>query len=190
MGVQRYVIVTGIPASGKTTVAHAVATALGLALLDKDEILESLFTSQGIGDGQWRTQFSRAADDALQEKARSSGGAVIASWWRHPASRADTGTPVEWLSSLPGVLLELHCLCSPEVAAERFLSRKRHGGHLDHLKTHAELLASFRKQAALGPLNLGRVISVNTEQSLDLPTLLTEIEFPAITTATKENLMP
>jgi len=174
---QRHIIVTGIPASGKSTIGHAVAAALGLAMLDKDEILEAMFNSQGVGNAEWRTRLSRAADEALQERALRSDGAVITSWWRHPASHLDSGTPIEWLSSLPGVGVELHCICSPHVATERFLSRKRHEGHLDLLKTHAEVLSSFQQHAALGPLGVGRVVEVNTERSVELRTLLAQIDF-------------
>jgi len=173
---QLNVIVTGIPASGKSTIGRAVAAALGLPMLDKDEILEAMFNSQGVGDFEWRRRLSRAADDILQAMAREGRGAVIASWWRHPASGIDSGTPVDWLSSLPGVLIELHCTCSPQVAAERFLSRKRHLGHLDQLKTHDEVLAGFQQQAALGPLGIRSLVKVNTEQSVDLRTLLAQIE--------------
>ena len=172
---QRYIIVTGIPASGKSTVGHAVAGALALPMLDKDEILETLFNSQGVGNAEWRTRLSRAADEALRERALRSGGAVIASWWRHPASQVESGTPIEWVSSLPGVVVELHCVCSPHLATERFLSRKRHEGHLDRIRSHAEVLASFQQHAALGPLGIGRVVEVNTERSVETGTLLAQI---------------
>jgi predicted kinase len=174
---QLHIIVTGIPASGKSTVGRAVAEELGLAMLDKDEILEGLFTSEGVGDAEWRTRLSRVADEVLQERALQSDGAVISSWWRHPASHVDSGTPVEWLSYLPGVVVELHCICSPHGAAERFLSRKRHEGHLDRLRTPAEVLASLQQHATLGPLGIGRVAEVNTERTVELTTLLAQIDF-------------
>ena len=174
---QRHIIVTGIPASGKSTVARAVSAALGLAMLDKDEILEVLFNSQGVGNAEWRARLSRDADEVLQEKAFRSQSAVIASWWRHPASKVGSGTPVEWLSSLPGVMIELYCNCSAEIATERFLSRKRHEGHLDPLKTRAEVLATFQQHLTLGPLGLGRVVEVTTERSVDLRTVLAQIDF-------------
>ena len=98
----RFVIVTGLPASGKSTVGRSVAEALGLPLLDKDEILEALFEALGVGDAPWRTRLSRAADQVLQRLALQSNGAVIASWWRHPLSRVSSGTSTDWLSSLPG----------------------------------------------------------------------------------------
>ena len=178
---QRHIIVTGIPASGKSTIGQAVAAALGLAMFDKDEILEALFNSRGVGNADWRRELSRAADDELKEKALRSEGAVISSWWHHPASNVDTGTPVEWLSSFPGVVVELHCVCSPHIAAERFRSRTRHEGHLDHLKTHAELLASFEQQAALGPLGLGRLVEVKTERNVDLEPVLAQIDIASTT---------
>jgi predicted kinase len=170
-----HIIVSGIPASGKSTVSRAIATALGVAMLDKDEFLEALFHSEGIGDAKWRTRLSRMADESLREKALCTDAAVITSWWRHPLSKVDSGTPVQWLSSLAGSLIEVHCVCSPEVAAKRFLSRHRHEGHLDHTKTRANVLANFQQQAALGPLRLARVVKVNTEQTLEMSTLLAQI---------------
>lgn len=176
---RRYLILTGLPASGKSTLGRAVAAALGLPMLDKDDILEALFESLGVGDAEWRRRLSRAADEILRRQALASHGAVLASWWRHPASREESGTPSEWLRSLPGVLVELHCVCRPEIAAERFLARQRHEGHLDRFKSPSEILADFRHQATLGPLGLGRVVEAHTEQSIDLETLLAEILEPS-----------
>lgn len=173
---KRFIVVTGLPASGKSTVGAAVAEALGLPFLDKDEILEALFESLGTGDAQWRTRLSRAADEVLRRQAVHSSGAVIASWWRHPRSQAPSGTSPEWLSSLPGVLTELHCRCSPQTAVERFFARKRHAGHLDGSKSSAEALASFEELAAYGALGVGPVVEVDTERQMDLDTLLRELD--------------
>ena len=177
---QRYIIVTGIPASGKSTIGHGVAAALSLPMLDKDEILEAMFASQGIGNAEWRTRLSRAADGDLKDRAKRTNGAIIASWWHHPASDIDTGTPTEWLSSLSGAVIELHCVCSAEVAAERFLTRKRHEGHLDQLKTHAQLLESFQRFAAYGPLSIGELVEVETENAVELSSVLSEIELASV----------
>jgi predicted kinase len=56
------VVVSGLPASGKTTLGRQLAGALDLPLIDKDEILESLFDSRGIGDASWRRKLSRESD--------------------------------------------------------------------------------------------------------------------------------
>ena len=176
LSMQRYIIISGIPASGKSTVGRAVAATLGLVFLDKDDFLEAMFHSRGIGDAQWRARLSRDADETLREQAFRSDGAVITSWWRHPSSQLESGTPVEWLSSLPGVVTELHCVCDPQIAARRFLSRRRHSGHLDHLKKRADVLTDFQQQAALGPLGLARVIEINTGGTVDVTALAAQID--------------
>ncbi len=179
----QHIILSGIPASGKSTVGRMIARALGVEMFDKDEILEKLFNEKGVGDAQWRTELSRAADETLREqtlrskKALRSDGSVIASWWRHPASSSSSGTPIDWLSELQGELIEVHCICSPVVAAERFITRKRHSGHLDRLKSSVDLLKQFEQHASLGPLHIGRLIEVNTEGDVELADVLSEINF-------------
>ena len=169
-------IVTGIPASGKSTLGRALSEKLGLEMWDKDEILEELFNTKGIGDVHWRTLLSREADEILQERASGSESSVIVSWWRHPASRSDSGTPIEWLSELRGNLIEVNCVCDPAIAVERFKSRMRHSGHLDELKADADLLPGFQQHAALGPLGIGELVIVNTEGDVKLEDVLSEID--------------
>jgi predicted kinase len=172
----RFLVVTGLPASGKSTVGAAVAAALGLPFFDKDVILEALFQGLGTGDASWRTRLSRAADEVLRRLALSTDGAVLASWWRHPRSRSLSGTSPEWLSSLPGEIVELHCRCRPETAAERFFARRRHAGHLDDTKSPAQVLAEFEELREHGPLGFGRVVEIDTEQRVDLNVVLRLIQ--------------
>ena len=54
-----FIVLSGLPASGKSTLGRAVAKALRLPMLDKDELLEALFESRGIGDADWRRRLSR-----------------------------------------------------------------------------------------------------------------------------------
>ena len=171
-----FIAVSGLPASGKTTLATRVAQALGLPLFDKDRLLEDLFARRGVGPAQWRRQLSGEADAALQRQVSATAGAVIASWWRHPGSTCDSGTPTRWLCELPGVLIELHCRCDPELAVSRFLARKRHLGHLDGRHSYATLLPDFVAQAALGPLALGAVLEVCSDSELDLSGLLCQLK--------------
>lgn len=176
---QRFIVVTGLPASGKTTIGAAIASALGLPLLDKDTILETLFEEEGIGDEVWRSRLSRAADGLLQSQALASPGAVIASWWRHPSSTLASGAAPDWLAALTGEVVELHCRCSPHTAVDRFFARQRHAGHLDGLKSRAQELAKFQQSAALGALGVRRVVELNTERLTDFVALLHALEPPA-----------
>ncbi|WP_245771051.1 AAA family ATPase [Actinacidiphila guanduensis] len=51
-----FVVVSGLPASGKSTLARGLAGRLGLPLIEKDAILESLYNSLGIGGHAWRSE--------------------------------------------------------------------------------------------------------------------------------------
>lgn len=171
----RYLVVTGLPASGKSTLAKRLAPGLGLAVIDKDEILESLFEEVGVGDANWRRMLSQRADDEFRRRAEQTTGALLISWWRHPQSTVLSGTPTDWLSGLSGACVEVHCKCKPSVAAQRFAARQRHRGHLDGRWTVEELLSSFESQAMLGPLGLGHVVEVSTESHVDIDKLLREV---------------
>ena len=86
---KRFVVVSGLPASGKSTLGRALAAAWALPFIDKDEILEALFEREGTGgrgsaggtgtsgtsgtsgtrDAPWRQRLSPAADAALDRKS-------------------------------------------------------------------------------------------------------------------------
>ncbi|HKH44544.1 MAG TPA: AAA family ATPase [Thermoanaerobaculia bacterium] len=171
----RYVVLSGLPASGKSTLARALSQAFSLPLLDKDQFLETLFDSKGVGDARWRRHLSQEADASFRQRAEQSAGAVLTSWWKHPQSTADSGTPTDWLDPLPGFKVEVHCRCSAQAAAARFLARKRHPGHLDDRWSYAELVANFDLQASLGPLGLGSLVEVSTEEQPDIPDLIRRV---------------
>lgn len=132
--------------------------------------LEEFFNTLGVGHASH--PLSRAADARLQQRAQQSRGAVIVSWWRHPASVQSTGTETAWLADLPGAWVEVYCRCRPSIAVDRFLARRRHPGHLDRDKTRAAERLRFEQLHAPGPLGLGRLITVDTERPVDLPALL------------------
>ena len=148
-----------------------MAAAWALPFIDKDEILEALFEREGTGgtsgiggtrDAPWRQRLSQAADAAFARQAQASGGAVLASWWRHPLSSAATGTPTEWLRRLPGNTMEVYCECSAATAVARFMARVRHPGHLDGRWSEGDLLAHFEQQVAFGALGVAPVVRVET----------------------------
>ena len=159
-----FVAISGLPASGKTTLGLQLAAALDLPLIDKDTILDSLFNSQGVGDSEWRRALSRQADALFQIQAVNSGGAVLVSHWRLPGMPPESGTDTAWLLELPGTLVHVQCICPVPLAARRFLDRRRHPGHLDASRSYAEILRSFDALASLGPLGVVPRIDVETSE--------------------------
>lgn len=170
-----FLVMSGLPGSGKTTLGRSLAHALNLPMLDKDEILEGLFESLGVGDAEWRSRLSRSADEVLRRLALQSSGAVLASFWRHPQSTGESGTPTSWLNALPGPVIEMYCACSAETAAERFLARQRHCGHLDDQKNPADVAAGFVQLESLGHLGVGALIRVDTGVAVDVETVVNRL---------------
>jgi hypothetical protein len=172
----RFVVVSGLPGSGKTAVAAALGSLFRLPVFDKDQILEQLFEVRGIGDASWRRQLSRESDALLQVAVSSSGGAIAASFWYVSGMPPDSGTPTAWLGKLSRTLVNVHCECSPHLAATRFVQRSRHPGHLDGTRSAAEVLASIQTLPIRGPLGIGEPVVIDTTDAVDPVVLQRDIE--------------
>lgn len=69
------VVVSGYPATGKTSLAVHLSTELGFPLVSKDLVKERLFDVLGAGDNDWSHLLGRAAMAVLYAQA----GAILAS---------------------------------------------------------------------------------------------------------------
>jgi uridine kinase len=166
-----FVVISGLPGSGKTTLGRELARALNLPLIDKDE----LFDARGTGDASWRRALSRESDQLLKSQALASPGAVLVSFWRVDGMPEDSGTLIDWINDLQAPIVHLRCRCPPRVAAERFAQRRRHQGHLDSTRPFADLLESIEAQSRLGPLPLEPSIDVDTTVALAVTALAAKI---------------
>ncbi|MCY0939685.1 AAA family ATPase [Streptomyces sp. H34-S4] len=119
-----FVIIIGLPAGGKSTLARGLAAELDLPVIDKGVILERLCDSLGIGDEAWRHKLSRAGDDILFAPAADAGRAVLVNWWHRDTAPAR-------LHQLNARLVEVFCDCETALVSARFRTRERHPGHLD-----------------------------------------------------------
>jgi AAA domain len=167
-----FVVMSGLPGSGKTTLGRQLERVLGLDVLDKDDFLEAHFTDHSEIDSTLRSSLSRLADSELRERALSVSSAVLVSFWRREQVSSTAGTPTDWLRILPNVV-EVYCECSAAIAAARFRSRVRHDGHRDADRT--DLVAQFEALARQGPLGIGRLVVVKTETDIDIAELASRI---------------
>lgn len=163
-----FIVMSGLPGSGKTTLGRQLARQLKLAMLDKDDILDVLLDSLGAAETVDRHRLSRAADAVLQATVLNSPSAVVSSFWRRERLSTTSGTPWDWLPQLPGArLVEVHCVCSPTIAVNRFRSRRRHPGHHDVRRSREQLTVQFERLDAEGPLGIGTLVPVPTTDRPD-----------------------
>jgi predicted kinase len=156
--VNGYVVVHGIPGTGKTTLAVPLARELGLALIAKDSIKESLWDTLGAGDSAWSRKLGAAAMDVLWRLAAEAGSAVLESNFHRAFAHR--------FSALSGSVVEVYCSCDPELARSRYSTRRRHPCHFD--QTYG--LDMFDRWVAdSGPLDLGGpVIEIDTTEPVDV----------------------
>jgi glucokinase len=172
---RRFVVVSGLPGSGKSSLAGQLTPILGLPVIDKDEILERLFETKGVGGFGCRRALSRESDLLFRMAAEHSDGALLVSFWRLPGMASDSGTPTDWLPLLSRRIVTLHCECPPAVAAARYCRRRRHPGHLDEFKSEDEILMSIKALAGLKQMNVGRQLRCDTSSDVNLELLAAEI---------------
>lgn len=156
------VVVSGLPASGKTTVGRLLSERLSMPLIDKDAILEAMFDSLGCQDREERSRLSRASDEVLYSLAETSRAAILVNWWNHDSS------PTR-LRDISSSLVEVFCDCPAEVAAARFEARIRHPGHHDADRSPQEIEEGARRMSAgyRGPLRVGDLVRIDTNAPLD-----------------------
>jgi predicted kinase len=154
------VLVTGPPASGKTTLAQPLARHLGLPLLGKDTIKEALFNTLGTGDRAWSRRLGAASYAVLLALAGELPAAMLDANF-YP----DHGPELLRACQRP---IEVFCRCPAAEVERRFTRRApaRHPGHVDHVLDD-QLKAAL--DGGVGPLGLGGpVLEVDTSSPVDI----------------------
>jgi predicted kinase len=163
-----FLVVSGPPASGKSTIAPLVAEEFALPLIAKDTIKDALLELLPVADVEASRRLGRAAVRAMLAVAAASPvGAVLEStFYRSVAS--------DELGALPGQVIEVFCRCSQEIAETRYQLRAgtRDAGHFDQVRTRDELWNDEISEPVAGAWP---VIEVDTNDQVDLSKLARRI---------------
>lgn len=141
--VARIIAVTGLPCTGKSTLADQLQQYLAWPLLAKDTIKESLFDSLGWNDRAWSRRLSDASYELmfawLTQVIRSGGDVIVEANFRFP-QHAQRFAALRDLGAVR--LFQIVCVTEGELLKARYLERacsgNRHPGHLD-FDTYTEL---------------------------------------------------
>jgi predicted kinase len=166
-----FVVVSGPPASGKTTLSRAIAPILGLPLIAKDTIKQALMTVLPVADVAASRVVGRASVAALLAVAAETGGAVLESVWHRSYA-------LDELRRLPGQVVEVFCRCDPVLVAERYALRagSRDAGHFDTERVTAEL---WNDEVARPVAGGWPVIEIDTAVPVDAESLTAAIRAAA-----------
>ena len=162
-----YVVVSGAPASGKSTLARRLAPTLGLPLLAKDTLKDGLLRVLEAPDVATSEQLGRASVEALLAVAAEAGSCLIESVWHR--SRA-----VGQLSRLPGTLVELFCSVPADVLRQRYHDRSgsRLAGYFDAVRTPETLWNADTNEPVAGGWP---VLTVDTAGEVDVAALAHQV---------------
>lgn len=162
MGKPVAVIVSGPPASGKTTLARVVARETCLPFFYKDGLKEALFDALGWSDRIWSRRIGAASFALLRQimTAQLAAGQSFVVEANFRASE-DTAMFQALQARYPFTPLLIHCMADSETLLQRFLARAatddRHPGHVE-LDNTDEWRVSALDWRHWQPLDLGGTV--------------------------------
>lgn len=132
------IIVNGLPATGKTTVAKSLSKQLNIPTVAKDTIKEFLFDTLGVRDREWSRKLGMVSSDFLY---------VLADALLADNQSIILESAFEKQFTLPQIealirkynpeVTEIYCTTERTVRRQRFMERnqtgERHAGHMDHV---------------------------------------------------------
>lgn len=163
-----YIVVSGPPGSGKTTLATKIALEMRLPLVAKDLIKEILMSVLGVPDVDTSRKLGQAAVEVMYAVAATSpGGAVLEANFHRSVSRPG-------IQALPGLIVEVFCRCGREVALTRYRQRseQRHPGHFDDRRSDEEL---WNDEVTMPVEGEWAVLEVDTNHPVDTSAVVTQI---------------
>lgn len=160
------ILVSGLPGTGKTSIARRIADRFQVPLLNKDSIKETMFDQLGVGNRSWSKKLSQASFAILFKvvEAVLTAGASMVVEGNFPA-----GFTKEAIANLKNrvsfSILEVQCVTAREVLLSRYRARlagqNRHPGHLDG-QVYLELQESLGREDQGAKTLGGRTLTLDT----------------------------
>ncbi len=160
------VLISGPAASGKTTLAQALADELILPILSKDTIKAALTEVLEVPDVDSARRVSTAAVRVLFAIAKEvKTGTILESVWRGDEVISE-------IRRLNGMIVEVFCRCSQGVMEARYLARERPPRYVPEHSTTNELWTDETSEPIAGGWP---VIEVDTSSPVEVEALAAEI---------------
>ena len=170
-----WVIVTGPPAGGKTTLVRKLSQDLAILVFEKDVLKDELYRTLGHGDRDWSRQIGLTTISLLFSTARQilqAGPSVVTEanfYYQFDSERA-----AEVLQQVTARVVQLHCSAPPEILVERNARRRTPAelrpGH--HVMPDQELLAGI-EAGTWEPLDIpSEIVRVDTSIEIDYAAIL------------------
>jgi len=170
MTTTRLIVVSGAPATGKTTVAEVVADRLGFPLLSLDTVKETLGDVLGTREEASSYLLGDAAAEVIFRLSATFPVAVVEGWWR--------GERRERAQQRFAGCVEIFCRCEPRLAEQRMRARQaadRHWIHRDMINPDVAEQAA-RLARTVVPLGVGTdLIEVDTTSGVAWDRLLGDL---------------
>ncbi len=158
------VLITGVPGSGKTSLARELASLLGWPLFSLDPIKETLFDNLGVADRDWSLHLRATSLDIIWALLADCPAGVVLDFWLDPTRHADVVRDGLARADVD-CALEILCVVPGELAAQRYASRDRHPGHLPG--DEATLTRIREVARVMVPLGVGDSLEVDTSAAVD-----------------------
>ncbi len=176
------ILITGLPAAGKTTLSRHLATALALPLVARDALKEVLFDSLGVKDREWSRKLGHASYGlvyAMTESLLKAKTSFILE--ANFKAEVDNSKFKQLQQRYPFHVFQILCYADGQVLIERFkqraLSGERHPGHVD-TSNFAEMEPLLR-QGRCEPLDIGgELLEIDTTnfENVQVKDIITSIQ--------------
>lgn len=171
-------LVHGLPATGKTTLAQWLARELCWPVVHKDDVKEILFDTLGWKDRAWSRNLGVATIEILYHIIDMQLAAGVSCIVENNFKPEFASPRVQaTLARTKAGCIQVYCHCDGLLRLQRFTSRTRHPGHAD-IEVTAEMAAEWQVEQ-LGPLRVdGPIIDVDTTDmsQVDYAAILCEIK--------------